>query len=188
MATEMEIRFSGSGGQGLILGARILAAALSAQGLKVAQSQSYEPTSRGGLSRSDLVVSDSAVDYPLITALDYLIVMDQVAAAVSVELLKADAVVVIDSARVTSPPRGNFKTYAFPFTEIARKLGNGRVANMLALGTLAGAGGLCRLELIERAVHDRTPQGFRELNLKALREGYRIVAEESPGLSVVTVT
>ena len=65
-----EIRFSGSGGQGLILSARTLATALTLDGKKVAQSQSYEPTSRGGLSRSDLVVAQETVDYPLVTKLD----------------------------------------------------------------------------------------------------------------------
>ena len=65
MMDTLEIRFSGSGGQGLILAARILAAALVAQGRNVAQSQSYEPVSRGGLSRSDLVISDGEADFPL---------------------------------------------------------------------------------------------------------------------------
>ncbi len=181
MTKQTEIRLSGSGGQGLILGARILSAALASQGMKVAQSQSYEPTSRGGLSRSDLVVSDGDVDYPLVTALDYLVVMDQVAAGASTELVKPDAVVVIDSARVTSPPRGSFKSHAFPFTEIARELGNGRVANMVALGALAGVGGPCGLEPIECAIREGTPPGFRELNLKAVGEGYRLVTGGSGG-------
>jgi len=187
MSTEIEIRLSGSGGQGLLLGARMLAAALSAEGMKVAQSRSYEPTSRGGLSRSDLVVSDHDVDYPLVTALDYLVVMDEVAAKASTALLKKGAVVIIDSSCVTSPPRGDFKFYSFPLTEMARKLGNGRVANMLALGVLAGSGGPCALESIESAVRDGTPQGFRELNLKAVSEGYRIATADTGGPVIVSV-
>ncbi len=178
MGTEIEIRFSGSGGQGLILGARILAAALSSAGLKVAQSQSYEPTSRGGLSRSDLVVSDLGVEYPLATDLDYLIVMDQVAAQASDSMIKPGAVVIIDSSRVNSPPQGDFKSYSFPLTEIARKAGNGRVANMVALGVLAGAGGPCGIDSLKAVIHEKTPRGFRELNLKALSEGYRVVTAE----------
>ncbi|MDJ0955594.1 MAG: 2-oxoacid:acceptor oxidoreductase family protein [Arenicellales bacterium] len=174
MAKEIEIRLSGSGGQGLILAARILSAALTASGLNVAHSQSYEPTSRGGLSRSDLVISDGEVDYPLVTELDYLVIMDQVAAHASTGLLKADAVLVIDSSRVTSPPKGTFKTHAFPLTEIARKLGSGRVANIVALGVLNGISELCTSESFELAVDDQAPRGFRELNLKAFKEGYTL--------------
>jgi len=179
MAKEFEIRLSGSGGQGLILSARILAAALVAEGLNVAQSQSYEPTSRGGLSRSDLVVSDGEVDYPLITALDYLIIMDQIAANASTDLLKSDAVVIIDSTRVTSPPQGGFKICSFPLTEIARKTGSGRVANMVALGVLVAAGGPCKPESVEQAVADLAPEGFQELNLKAFREGSRLASPDT---------
>ncbi|MEE8453815.1 MAG: hypothetical protein V3R90_03470 [Limibaculum sp.] len=43
---NFEIRFGGSGGQGLQLSAKLLADALIQEGRKVARSQSYEPTSR----------------------------------------------------------------------------------------------------------------------------------------------
>jgi 2-oxoglutarate ferredoxin oxidoreductase subunit gamma len=175
MPREIELRLSGSGGQGLILGARVLAAALAAEGLNVAHSQSYEPTSRGGLSRSDLVVSDGEVDYPLVTALDYLVIMDQVAAHASSGLLKPDAVVIVNSSRVTSPPQGAFTTCALPLTDIARKVGSGRVANIVALGVLTGVGGPARQEFVEQAVGAQAPAGFRELNLKAFREGLQLV-------------
>ncbi|MCP4984028.1 MAG: pyruvate ferredoxin oxidoreductase, partial [Gammaproteobacteria bacterium] len=92
-----EIRLSGSGGQGLILAASILSNAMMAEGRTVAQSQSYEPTSRGGLSRSDLVVSDGPADYPLVSELDYLIILDQVAVAESEGMIKEGAIVITDS-------------------------------------------------------------------------------------------
>ena len=63
---NFEIRFGGTGGQGLQLSAKLLADALSEQGLNVARSQSYEPTSRGGISRADLVISHDALDFPLL--------------------------------------------------------------------------------------------------------------------------
>jgi 2-oxoglutarate ferredoxin oxidoreductase subunit gamma len=176
MAEEIEIRLSGSGGQGLMLAARILAAALTTDGLNVARSQSYEPTSRGGLSRSDLVVSDGEVDYPLVTALDYLLIMDQIAAHASTELLKPGAIVVIDSSRVTSAPQGEFRTYSLPLTEIARKVGNRRVANIVALGALTGIGGPCKQESVEQAVDHHAPKGFLELNLNAFKEGCRLAS------------
>ena len=174
MAKEIEIRLSGSGGQGLMLGARILSEALSNDGLNVARSQSYEPTSRGGLSRSDLVVSQGEVDYPLVTALDYLVIMDQIAAHASIELLKPGAIVILDSSRVTSPPQGDFKIYSFPLTDIARKAGSSRVANIVALGALTGLGGPGEQEAMESALVDHAPRGFLELNLKAFKEGCQL--------------
>ena len=50
---RIEIRIGGTGGQGLILSAKMLADALAAGGKRVAQSQTYEPTSRGGYCNAD---------------------------------------------------------------------------------------------------------------------------------------
>lgn len=169
--TTTEIRFSGSGGQGLITSARILAAALVAQGRNVAQSQSYEPVSRGGLSRSDLVVSDGEAPYPLATRLDYLLILDAAAAHASDDLLCEDTLVLIDSELVPDPPRGEFRTIALPFAETARKLGNRRVTNIVALGALASLAGLCDQEALERATQARVPPKLARLNMEALVTG-----------------
>jgi len=73
IANDLQIRFCGSGGQGLQLSARILADSALHDGWSVAHSQGYEPTSRGGLSRSDVVLSRGLIDYPLVTLLDVLV-------------------------------------------------------------------------------------------------------------------
>ena len=53
MAGRYELRFSGAGGQGLILAGVILAEAASIyQGIQAVQSQSYGPEARGGASNS----------------------------------------------------------------------------------------------------------------------------------------
>ncbi|MBK7169412.1 MAG: 2-oxoacid:acceptor oxidoreductase family protein [Gammaproteobacteria bacterium] len=131
---EMEIRLSGSGGQGILLAGRILGEALTMNGLKVAQSQSYEPTSRGGLSRSDLVVSDHAVDYPLVSVLDYLVVLDKIAAGASDALLKSATLVIVDRALEASWRATRGQLLFLPIAESARRLGNIRSTNMFALG------------------------------------------------------
>jgi len=174
---EFEIRFSGAGGQGLILGARILAEALILDGKQVAQSQSYEPVSRGGVSRSDLVISDGSVDYPLVTALDVLLILDQIAAHVSTDLVKSGGVVLADSGRVGDPPQGDFSLYRLPFTETARKLGSERSANMVALGAMLALSSVCSREVVEQALRANTPKRFLDLNLAALGEGYRMGLE-----------
>ena len=91
-----EIRLSGTGGQGLGLGGKMLAAALSSEGMHVAQSQSYEPTSRGGMSRSDLVVTPETADFPLATGLDYVLILDTKAMSISEGMINDNAVVLVD--------------------------------------------------------------------------------------------
>jgi 2-oxoglutarate ferredoxin oxidoreductase subunit gamma len=185
MSEDVEIRLSGSGGQGLLLSAHILAHALILEGRKVAQSQSYEPTSRGGVSRSDIIVSDGMVDYPLATALDYLLVLDQIAADASDGILKPGATVLVDAARVPTPPEGEFALYVLPFSDTAKTIGNERVANMIALGALAGMSGICSRDALEAAIRTDTPEKFLELNLEALDRGYRMVAAEAEAQAAV---
>jgi 2-oxoglutarate ferredoxin oxidoreductase subunit gamma len=169
--THFQARLTGTGGQGLALGGRLLADALVADGMQVAQSQSYEPTSRGGMSRSDLVVSVGPVDYPLVTGLDYLLILDQSAIEGSARLLHDDGLVLVDSDLVPDPPHGDFTTYALPLTSSARRLGNLLVANVVSLGALVALSGICSFAKLEIVVQRSAPAKYRDLNLSALRSG-----------------
>jgi len=175
---DYEVRFSGSGGQGLQLSAKILAQALNLAGKRVAQSQSYEPTSRGGLSRSDLVVSDGVAGFPLVTSLDYLVVLDQSALAISLDLLKDQSIVIADTRHVPEPPQGAFSVYHLALSGTALKLGNERVSNIITLGALIGLGDICSYEILEEAVRTGVPPKFLTLNLEAVGEGYRMAQEQ----------
>jgi 2-oxoglutarate ferredoxin oxidoreductase subunit gamma len=168
---ELEIRLCGSGGQGLLVAGSILAEALMLEGLYVAQSQSFEPTSRGGMSRTDLVASDGTVDYPLATALDCALILDEIAAGPTLGLLKPRGLVLVDSDRVPGPPDGDFALHSLPLRECARGLGDTRVANLVGLGALARLGQLCSDESLERAIRSTSPARFAELNLEAAEAG-----------------
>ncbi|MBT4520673.1 MAG: pyruvate ferredoxin oxidoreductase [Halieaceae bacterium] len=174
---ELEVRFSGSGGQGILLVGRILAQALVLQDLNVAQSQSYEPTSRGGLSRADLVASSGQVDYPLATSLDQLVILHQIAGGASNDILKDDTLVVIDSplGETCSVPKGN--SVLLPISETARALGNLRSTNMVALGALMSLAEICAQETVFEAVKLAAPGKLVDTALAAVREGYRIAVD-----------
>ena len=61
---QLEIRLSGFGGQGLITAGIILADAAIKEGKQAVQTQSYGPEARGGASKSEVIISDTTVDYP----------------------------------------------------------------------------------------------------------------------------
>lgn len=183
MSARSEIRFGGAGGQGLILSARILFQALSAEGRHVAQSQSYEPTSRGGFCHSDLVVDDDAVDFPLVSALDCLILLDQVGVKPSVEFLGAHSLVIADERHAPQPPRNVGEVLTLPLSRRAIELGNERVTNIVALGALVAKTALCSREALMEAVERETPRGFRALNQDALRAGFELVDGAQAGQS-----
>jgi 2-oxoglutarate ferredoxin oxidoreductase subunit gamma len=172
--TITQIRFSGSGGQGLQLAARILAETVMRSGRAVAQSQSYEPTSRGGVSRADLVIADDAVDYPLVTALDWLVILDDISADASRAVTVAATRVFTDSGRVTLAPDAPGEITALPFTEQARRLGNERVANIVALAVLAAHVGLVDRAALEAVVAEQVPAKVLDVNREAIAAGYAL--------------
>ncbi len=169
-----EIRLAGNGGQGLILGAHILFRALSLDGRRAAQSQSYEPTSRGGFCYSDVIVTEDSSDYPLVTSLDIIVALAQVGIDRSVALAKPNALIVIDEKQVIPPPQGAFRLHALPISERAVAVGSPRVANIIALGALARISGICSKDALERAVRLETPEKFADLNLAAVHQGFAL--------------
>ena len=181
---RMEIRIGGTGGQGLILSAKMLADALATSGWRVAQSQTYEPTSRGGFCNSDLVISQGEVDFPLATALDCIVLLDRMAVKPSWPLVKAGALVIADTRLCPELPReasgGAYRGLHLPLSRTAIELGSERVANMVALGALAAIANLCERKVLEQAVRAETPKSFLELNLDALAAGFRLGEQMSP--------
>lgn len=174
--TRDEIRLAGSGGQGLITGMHILFRALALEGRRAAQSQSYEPTSRGGFCYSDLIVCDDAADYPLATKLDIVAALSQVGLDRSLTLIKPGALVIVDERLVPDPPRRGFDLHVLPISDRAIATGSARIANVVALGALVRLSRLCSSESLERAVRLETPAKFAGLNLAAAREGFALAA------------
>lgn len=174
MSRRYEMRFSGSGGQGMILAGIIMAEAASIFGGKnAAQSQSYGPESRGGASRSEVIISDEEVDYPKATSIDAMLAMTQEACAKYCKDIKEGGILLVDSDEVKNIPSGNFKTYSFPITAIARdELGKTIVANIIALGMITELTKIVSHEAIEKAVLARVPAAFLDLNKKALQIGF----------------
>ena len=184
---EIEIRLCGSGGQGLLVAGAILAEALTLEGLRVAQSQSFEPTSRGGMSRTDLVGSDGIVDFPLATTLDCALILDQIAVGRTAGLLKRRGLLLLDRERVPRPPKGDFTLHSLALGEAAKGLGDARVANLVGLGALTRLAELCSDASLDRAIRSTSPARFIDLNLEAARAGRSLTEATAPVRPAETV-
>ena len=73
-----EIRFSGFGGQGIILSAVIIGRAAVMYDNKFAvQTQVYGPEARGGASMSAVIIDDDPILYPEVSVPDIYVIMSQ---------------------------------------------------------------------------------------------------------------
>ena len=172
--SRYELRFSGAGGQGLITAGIIMAKAASIyEGKQAVQSQSYGPEARGGASKSEVIISDTAIDYPKITKCDALLAMTQEACNKYSEDLKEGGVLLYDSDLVTKLPAGNFKKVGFNIINTAKNdVGREIVANIVALGAMVALTGQVTRENAEKAVLSSVPEAFIDLNKKAFNMGF----------------
>lgn len=170
---RFEMRLSGSGGQGMILASVIIAEAIGADPSKrVIQTQSYGPEARGGASKADVVVSTSEIYYPKALTLDLLLAMTQESMDKYYANLKENGTLIIDNVLVTQVPTDNY--YGLPFTRLAREeAGHVMVANVIALGAIAGLTGIVSHDALVKAVLARAPRGTEEKNQKAVEIGFR---------------
>jgi 2-oxoglutarate ferredoxin oxidoreductase subunit gamma len=169
-----EIRIAGSGGQGVILAAIILAeAAGHYEGLFAAQSQNYGPEARGGYSMAEVVLSREPIDYPSAIRPDVLLAMNQEGFNRYLKDVKENGFVVVDETNITHVPEG--RIVKLPITDTAiKETGRMMVANIVALGVLCQLTKVVSRGSLEAAILDRVPKGTKELNMKAFEAGIRL--------------
>ena len=173
--SQTEIRFSGSGGQGLITAGIILAEAALFDGKNAIQSQSYGPEARGGASKAEVIISNEEIFYPKVQVPDLSLSLTQVATDKYIEETKKEGLIIVDS-KIELPNGLDVKNIvSLPILETAsEKVGKAIVANIVALGVVAGLTGLATKENVEKAVLGRIPKGTEDLNKQALAEGYKL--------------
>jgi 2-oxoglutarate ferredoxin oxidoreductase subunit gamma len=171
MTARYGMQLAGEGGQGVVLAAIILAeAAAMYDGKQAAQSASYGPEARGGLTKSEVVISDEEIDYPKVVEADLLLAMNQEACDRYFPMLKQGGILIVDSVNVERVPDAH--AYSIPITRIAEETtGRAVTANVVAVGVIVALSGAVSLGAVEAAVAARAPKGTQELNLKALRAG-----------------
>jgi 2-oxoglutarate ferredoxin oxidoreductase subunit gamma len=170
-----EIRFSGSGGQGIITAAVILAEAVACYGKhQVCQTQSYGPEARGGTSKADVLISSDTIDYPKAVTLDLLLAMNQASCDTYFRDLKPHGFLVVDSTLVSQVPIQ--RAIMLPFTRLARETsGKTLVANLVALGAISYIADILPSARLKQAIRKRVPPGTEKMNLRAFDAGIKAV-------------
>ena len=172
-----ELRLSGSGGQGVITAAIILAQAAVDEGKEAVQSQSYGPEARGGASKSEVIISDEPVYHPHVRQPDVVLAMTQKAADKYYKDLHPDGLLILDEQLVPDPP-AFAHTIRIPITKLAvEKAGRKLFANIVALGALVHLTGIVQFDSIKKAVANRVPPHTVEQNMKALQLGWDAVSK-----------
>jgi len=166
-----EVRFSGFGGQGIILSAVIIGRAAVMYDNKFAvQTQVYGPEARGGASMSQVVIDDDPILYPKVANPNIYVIMSQEGFEKYGANAQDPAVMLIDSTLVHSRPK--CRCIEIPATQEAKQtLKKDIVANIVMLGALVAATQVVSEEALKKAILDSVPKGTEDLNLKAMQLG-----------------
>ncbi|MDR0339070.1 MAG: 2-oxoacid:acceptor oxidoreductase family protein [Desulfovibrio sp.] len=164
---------SGSGGQGVITMAILLAeAAAIHEGRNAVQSQSYGPEARGGATRSDVIVSDGPIFFPKVLQPNYLVALTNEAAGKYLPLIRPGGLCLYDSDMVTPDVRVDARKKGLPlYAAVMKKLGKPVAFNICVLGALAALTEAVSLASLEKALESRFAKAHHENNRIALHLG-----------------
>jgi len=169
-----KIIIAGSGGQGIMLLGKIIAEAAMREDKFVTWLPSYGAEVRGGTAHCMIIISDQEIGSPYVVKADTLIVLNEPSLARFKGRLGYKSLLIADSSLVEDKyVKGDY----FPFADIAIKLGNSKVANVVALGYFIARRKIISKESVLRAMQNFAGQGKKhllEINQKALEAGFSL--------------
>jgi len=165
--------FSGSGGQGVITAAIILAeAAVLYEKLIAVQSQMYGPEARGGATRTDIIISDSKINYPKVVQPNVLVCLTQEAYNKFYPIVRPGGILITDTRYVKTQKKADAIQKELPmYQTVMEKIGKPIVFNICMLGVVISMTQLLKPESIMKVLKTRIPPGFLEMNRQSLDIG-----------------
>jgi len=171
---------AGFGGQGIMLMGQILAEAGMLEGKHVTWLPSYGPEMRGGTANCTVVISDEPVASPVIDIPTEIIVMNIPSLLKFEPYLKREGNLFMNTSVIDrEPKRKDIKIIKVPANDIADKLGNLKVANMVMLGAYIAATKVVDKETVFEALKKKLKgkkENLLDINKRAILEGMSLIS------------
>ncbi|MEJ2655784.1 MAG: 2-oxoacid:acceptor oxidoreductase family protein [Desulfobacterales bacterium] len=165
--------FSGSGGQGVITAAIILAeAAVLYENLSAVQSQVYGPAARGGATRTDVIISESNINFPKVIQPNVLVCLTQEAYNKYYPIIRPGGLLITDSrfVKIQRKVDAQQKELAM-YQHVMESIGKPIVFNICMLGAVVAFTKIVKPDSIMEVLKERIPSGFLKMNREALNLG-----------------
>lgn len=170
-----EIIMAGSGGQGIMFAGTLLAHAAMEEGLNVTYFPSYGAEMRGGTSNCKVIISDENIGSPIVTNPSTLLAMNESSLEMFTPKVKRGGLIIVNSSLLKKEiETDDVEILKIPATELAEKLGDSRVANMVILGAYVNRRKTVSLERTMDSLSKVLGEGKKnllKLNREALRKG-----------------
>ncbi len=171
---RLDVRFAGAGGQGIVMAGEVLAAAVVRMGGSASHSKAYGPASRGGASRSDVVVAGDTVGFPLVRSPNVVVALTDEAYRKYGHDHAADAIVIVDVDVDVDAQRNG--ALVVPIVETARRIvGTDVASGVVGLGVLSRSLDVFDVDVLRSTIAERVPAALEDANLEAFAAGRDMV-------------
>ncbi|MDD3310502.1 2-oxoacid:acceptor oxidoreductase family protein [Pseudodesulfovibrio sp.] len=172
----MDTIIAGFGGQGVMLIGNLLAYAGMKDGLNVTYIPVYGPEMRGGTANCTVVLSEEDIGSPIILRPKSLIAMNRPSLDKFQPRVQDGGVHIINSSLIdmSLADTKRLDCHAVPCNEIADKLGNSRMANMVAIGAFVQATKIIPLSAVIGSLENVISKRYHKLipaNTDAINAG-----------------
>jgi 2-oxoglutarate ferredoxin oxidoreductase subunit gamma len=175
---EKSLLIAGFGGQGIMLIGKMLGYAASDSGKETMFYPAYGAEMRGGTANCTVIISDEEIGSPMCDFFTTFIAMNEPSYHKFIEQVEKGGNVIINSSLVDSKVQNDaIKAYYVPANDIADRLGNSKVANIVMLGAYIAVSQAVEVDAIKKIITKtlgKKPE-MLELNMKAFDEGYNTV-------------
>jgi 2-oxoglutarate ferredoxin oxidoreductase subunit gamma len=153
-----EVIMAGFGGQGITMMGQLLAYAGMKEGKNVVWFPSYGPEMRGGTANCTVIVSDDEIGSPIATEPDAVVVLNQPSLEKFEPMVRKGGFVIINSSMIPiESARADCTVVYVPGNEIAQRLGNLRITNMVMLGAYLASTRCVPMETAKECLKDVLP-------------------------------
>ena len=178
----IKIIFSGFGGQGVLSTGQTLAKAAMLEGKYVTYLPSYGAEVRGGTANCTVTISDDEIASPIASEPEFVVALNQPSFFRFQNILPSGGFMLYNSSLVEPQSlRGDIETMGVPITELAKDIGNVKVANMIMLGTFIRICNLISFERLLKNLPEILGAGKARLlkvNQEAFQVGYNYLGEQ----------
>lgn len=173
---EYELLLTGIGGQGVQLGAQVLARAATREGREVMFFGIYGGMMRGGNTDSTVVVADAPITAPPVVARAWSAIAMHDEFWVPLEpKLRPGGIVLLNDSTFTTTVTAPVTVVRLPATELAAEAGNPMGGTMVMIGAYSALTGLVTLDALIEGMREAIPSYRRqhiEANERALHAGF----------------
>lgn len=174
--STFNILIAGFGGQGILFAGKCLAYQGLTENKQVSWLPSYGPEMRGGTASCSVILSDTPVGSPIVSAPNVLAVMNLPSLDKYENAAVSGAKIFLDSTLISRKvEREDVEAFYVPATKMAADIGAPTLANMVLLGKIIKETGAVSFDNIEAGLKKVIPArkaDMIEVNLKAIKAGY----------------